>query len=208
MFEANFRGGAQIGWLNASWPFASLRVSVDGLSLSCLGSYSFKPDQVVALEPYGSIPFFASGIQIRHNRPDYPERMIFWCMGSRRDALATIAQSGFRATGQALAARPRGFALRWSFVIGAIVVWNLLFMLDRSLDGASRETPGPLSLLALVLLAATATALRLSPRLQQLALRDGHHFGEIRSFVVFLQFLTGFMSLVFSIVWIASGMGW
>jgi hypothetical protein len=67
-FETSFRGGARIGWLNASWPFAKLTSSRKALALSCLGSFEFSPAQVVAIEPYRW--FLSHGVRIHHNRPD------------------------------------------------------------------------------------------------------------------------------------------
>ena len=65
------------------------------LTLSCLGTYTFTPSEVVTLEPYGSIPVLARGIRISHNRRDYPKKIIFWCMGGRDSALAEVAETGF-----------------------------------------------------------------------------------------------------------------
>ena len=90
MSETSYRGGARIGWVNASWPFARLTVSADKLALASLGTYEFSPLQVVSVEPYGSIPLLSSGIRIIHNRADYPEKIIFWCMGNRSRVLAEI----------------------------------------------------------------------------------------------------------------------
>jgi hypothetical protein len=73
------RGGAQIGRINASWPFATLSVSRRSLTISRpLGrSYTFAPEQVVALEPYGWIPILQRGVRIVHANPRYPARIIF-----------------------------------------------------------------------------------------------------------------------------------
>jgi hypothetical protein len=206
MAKVRFRGGARVGWLNASWPFANVSASATKLTLSCLGTYQFSSDQVVALEPYGSIPVLARGIRIRHNRPDYPENIIFWCLGNRQGMLDAISQAGFRATGHVLLSRTSGFAFRWSFIISFVIVWNLLMLLDGSFGGHSvPASPGPVAVLALLLVAMTATAVRASPWLQKRVLREGHQVGEVKSFLIFLQFLTGFMSLAFSVAWLGAG---
>jgi hypothetical protein len=116
VIEASFRGGARVGWVNASWPFATLTANGSTLTLSSLGTYTFRPSDVVALEPYGSIPVLASGIRIEHNRKDYPKKMIFWCMGRRSVVLAEIANTGFSPAGHPIE-RASGFPIRWSTVV-------------------------------------------------------------------------------------------
>jgi hypothetical protein len=81
--------------------FAKLTVSLDLLTIASLSKYDFAPDQVVSIEPYGSIPVFARGIRIRHNRNDYPENVIFWCVGSRDETLRQIEKSGCLPAGKA-----------------------------------------------------------------------------------------------------------
>ena len=203
MSETSYRGGARIGWVNASWPFARLTVSADKLALASLGTYEFSPLQVVSVEPYGSIPLLSSGIRIIHNRADYPEKIIFWCMGNRSRVLAEIGQSGFSPKGRP-SERASGFPIRWSVVIGVIALWNVLFMLDRSAHSQSHE-PGSLVLLALLALFFLATSIRASPRLQRIVLRDGHQVGEIKAFLALLQIVAGFLSIVFGGMWLAHG---
>ena len=197
MIQASFRGGAQVGWVNASWPFARLTAEAGVLTLSCLGTYTFTPSEVVVLEPYGSIPVLARGIRIKHNRRDYPPKIIFWCMGARDAALAEIAETGFTPRGQPLD-RPTGFPVRWSAVLTLLVLWNGLFLLDRAM-AQSRTAPGPLALLALVLLFVAATATQMSPQFRRLLLREGHEFGEIKSIVTLIQIISGIMALGFAV---------
>jgi hypothetical protein len=197
VIQASFRGGAQVGWVSASWPFAKLSAEAGTLTLSCLGTYTFAPAEVVALQPYGSIPILARGIRIQHNRRDYPRKIIFWCMGGRDSALAEIAETGFSARGQPLD-RATGFPVRWSAILILLVVWNGLFLLDRE-EAGSRTTPGPLALVALILLFATATAAQISPRFQRSLLRDGHELGEIKSIVTLIQLVSGLMVVAFTI---------
>jgi hypothetical protein len=181
--ERSFRGGARVGWVNASWPFAKLSVSASRLALASLGTYEFSPSQVVSIEPYGSIPLLASGIRINHNRADYPEKIVFWCVGSRDRVLNELLQSGFSPSGHP-AQRAAGFPVRWSVVIAVVVLWNVLFVLDSSGQAESRSrAPGAFSLLALLSLFGLATAVRVSPSVQRMVLREGHEVGEVRAFL-------------------------
>ena len=206
MAEASFRGGARIGWVNASWPFATLKVIRNELRLSCLGSYEFSSSQVVSLEPYGSIPLLSSGIRINHNRLDYPTKIIFWCMGSRANVLSTIQEVGFSPSGLT-GGRVPGFPVRWSVLIAVIVLWNLLFLLDGSILKARGSQPGLLVFVALFSACALATATRASSGVQRLVLRPGHQIGEIKSFLSLLQLVSGFLSLVFAGMWLGGAYG-
>ena len=198
--ETSFRGGGRIGWVNASWPLATLSAARSRLVLSCMGTYAFAPADVVALEPHGAVPFFASGIRIRHLRPDYPGKIIFWCMGGRDRVLTAIREAGFIPSGDAGSEPARGFPLRWGVVIGVGLLWNLLFLLDGAVLASGRREPGGFALLALVSLFALASATRVSPAVQRRVLRDGHHLGEIRAALTLLQVVSGFLSVVFSVI--------
>jgi TPR repeat protein len=137
----SFRGGARIGWLNASWPFARLRVDTDRLTLVCLGTYGFSPSDVVAIEPVGSIPILRSGIRIRHNRANYPEAIIFWCLRSRDELLDAIRNSGFRAAGIPTArprAEQRSGDYQMALRVALAVVIPLLVAIGR-LTSTTRE---------------------------------------------------------------------
>jgi hypothetical protein len=198
MAEIFFRGGSQIGWVNASWPLAKLNVSRDRLSIASLGEYSFTPGQVVSLELNGSIPILSTGIRVVHNRLDYPEKVIFLCIGNRRKVLEQISQIGFIPKGLAVA-RPRGFPIQWWVIIAAVVLWNCLFLIDRSFRSNVPGALGPYSFIALLLLFLFSTATRFSESLQHAILRDGHHYGEIKSFLSLAQLVSGVLACGFGI---------
>ena len=71
-------GGAGIGLVNASWPFAWLTVTRDRLELNAtlIGKYTFAPGQVISLDKY-----HGRGIRITHNVLTYPRHIVFWCLG-------------------------------------------------------------------------------------------------------------------------------
>jgi hypothetical protein len=85
--EQKWLGGARIGLMNATWPFARLKVTREQLVLKVvfLGTYVFRPEQVTKVEPYGLIPFAGKGIRIHHQVMGYPEKIIFWylCMNPK-----------------------------------------------------------------------------------------------------------------------------
>lgn len=191
-------GGSQIGWVSASWPFAKLAVSKEKLTLSCLGTYAFQPDQIAALEPHGAIPFFGRGMRIVHVRADYPAKMVFWYWGSPEKLIARIRGVGFSPAGTVAAMPLRdGIPVRWAAILVIIAIWNGLFLLDNPEPLKVHAQLGWPSLLAVGLLCATAWALPQSRYLQSLVLKPGRSFGEIKSFVSLLR-------LVSTILFIAS----
>ena len=206
MSETSFRGGARIGWLNATWPFAKLSVSPNTLTLASRGTYQFKPSEIVALEPHGSVPFFSTGIRIIHNRLDYPNKIIFWCMGNRERVLAATRGAGFLPSGLP-SLRPSGFPVRWRFLLGAVALWNALLLLDWHGAKSSLGEPRPLSLLALLLIFAAVTAIRLFPRAQSIVLREGHQVGEIKAILALLQLVSGLILLGSGGFWFAQVYG-
>jgi hypothetical protein len=92
------KGGAQVGRVRASWPFARLTASAQELSLSAalLGSFRFSPDQVVALEARASFLFLGSGLRIVHTVHGYPEKIEFWPLGSAKRLIEKITALGFQ----------------------------------------------------------------------------------------------------------------
>ena len=90
-------GGGKAGIWHASIPFAKLTIEPELLSLKItfIGSYSFSPEQVSSIEPYGIIPFMRWGLEIHHTISEYPTPIVFWG-GSPKKVLAIIEQIGFR----------------------------------------------------------------------------------------------------------------
>jgi hypothetical protein len=201
-------GGARIGWTNATWPLAQLSATPDALTISVrlLGTYSFGPDQVAAVERYTLIPVLGWGIQIRHCRVDYPQCFIFWSLGSPDTVLRGIHAAGFVPTAPSSAViQPRGFALRWSAIIIAVAVWNALFLLDFSRGSGTPPQLGLSALVALAFAFAFSIGTLRSPRLQHLVLKPGRSVNEIRPLLRLLAFVSGIVLVIFSIIFACGG---
>jgi hypothetical protein len=193
-------GGARVGWINATWPFARLTISATHLQLASLGTYDFTPQQVVSLERYGSIPVLGNGIRISHNRPDYPPKIIFWTLGSPTKLLEKIAETGFSPSALPGSAPERsGFPVRWSAIAIALILWNGLFFLDDNGSASSRHELGLGAFIAILLAFFLSWAVRASEWLQGLVLREGHSVGEIKSFLLLLQLVSGLGGVAFAL---------
>ena len=190
-------GGMRAGWAHASWPAAKLTASEADLCVSgfMLGSYRFAPREVVSLDRI-SVPFNSSGIQIVHNRADYPARVTFWCPGGAEKLLARIGATGFAATAAPSSAiRSRGFPLQW-WTLAALVILGsgLLYLAGVDWAGHSHE-PGPGAITALALVFLLAWGIRASDWLQGLVLREGRSISEIKPALRLVQIVSGAMMI-------------
>lgn len=191
-------GGARIGWVNASWPFATLTATRDRLDLnaSVIGRYSFSPEQVVTIEKYTTIPILGWGIKIRHNVASYPKHIVFWCFGTPGSLVAQIAETGFLP-----AARPdsipanQGIPARWQALVAIVILWNLLFMADMHGSSGPEATPGLFSFLAVLLVCSGSIALWRVRWLQTLILKPGRSPSEMKAWLYLLAFISGIMSI-------------
>jgi hypothetical protein len=196
-------GGAQIGWVNASWPLARLSATSDRLAITVriLGSYSFTSEQVSAVERYAFIPFLAWGVRIRHRVPDYPRRIIFWCFNDPTTVLQGIRDAGFAPTGSEPAdGRRAGLPVRWSAIIGAIAVWNLLVILPFLGQPGGRSLAGWRVLFPLYAVLVLFFAILKFGTIQDLLLKPDRSVGEIKPFLRLLAFICGVLAIIFSAI--------
>jgi hypothetical protein len=196
-------GGAQIGWVNASWPLAKLSATSDRLAVTAriLGNYSFTPQQVSTIERYALIPFLAWGVRIRHQVPDYPRRIIFWCLCEPKVLLRGIQDAGFAPSGSEPAeARRAGIPVRWSAVIGAIALWNLLFILPPLGQPRGASPAGWRVLFPLYAVLGLVFGALKSAGIQRMLMKPGRSIGEIKPFLRLLAFICGLLAIVFSII--------
>jgi hypothetical protein len=197
--EVSAVGGARIGWVNASWPFARLTASANHLKLTGLiGTYEFLPKDVVSLERYGSIPLFYSGIRIVHNRRDYPSKIIFWCFNRPETLIDRVRSVGFSPIAPASSeAVRRGFPIRWTVILLFLLLWDGPFLFYRP---SPHTVPGLLILAELSLTFLLCWGVRTSAQLQRLVLRQGHTVTEIKSLLLLIQMVTGILTLVFAVL--------
>src|ERR1700727_2630419 len=96
MDEINEVGGARVGIGHASWPFARLIVTKNKLELdvSILGSFIFKPSDVVSIEVYSGFSL-SSGIKINHKVDAYNRNIVFIPWSGAGGLIARISQTGF-----------------------------------------------------------------------------------------------------------------
>ena len=99
MTEITLSGHTRVGFSSRRGGKAGITVSKEKLVVRCLGTYEFRPDQVVAFAPDGPA-WMSRGFHIRHNRADTPGRVHFSCSGGRDEIVAALTQVGFVACGQ------------------------------------------------------------------------------------------------------------
>jgi len=200
--EIKLTGGARVGWVNASWPFASLNVTASriNLNVTLLGKYQFRPEDVTFIEGVGSLPLIGRGIRIYHNIADYPGKIIFWTTKNPDNLLDEIRRLGFSPKGaQSATFRDRSFPIRWQAIIIFVVLWNALMLVDMFRSGTFHPKPGPFAWLATVLVFILSVAIWKSEIIRKVILSPGHKPSELKSFFYLLSFVTGFLSLMLGI---------
>jgi len=202
MSEIIVTGGARIGLVDATWPFAKLSASPVGLRLKCLlDSYDFAPSQVVSLEPHGSFLRFHNGLRVVHARSDYPSKIVFWCQGNPEELISRIRQAGFLPTAPASSeVRWRGMPFRWTWVGIFLVAWHALFLVPVAAipDRMNREPA--FACLPLLFAFLVAWSIKSSPTVQNMVLSDGHSVNEVKGFLSMIQFVSAPLCVVFAIL--------
>lgn len=204
------RGGAEAGGVHAGWPLATLAVSSRSLSLSArfVGEYQLQASEVVELKPCGWLPVLGRGVRVFHTRADYPAKLVFFCLGSPERLIERIRGVGFLpAAPSGLIPERTGIAVRALAIAAAVVVWNVLLLLDGFVPWKERTEPGPFVLLALGLTFMGASAVKWSERVQAIVLKRGRSVSEIVPLLSLLQLVSGFMFLVSTVMFLGRHAG-
>lgn len=194
------RGGALVGCMNASWPLAKLRVSPAELTLkiTLLGTYTFRPDQIVRFEAKKLLRSIEVGMRIHHVVPDYPRKIIFGARGGTERLLQEIQAAGFTPCAPARQlARFQGWPFKpLTLLVGVmfLVLLSVAVLLEgflRKAHGSTAEGPGVSVLVALLLVFLGCLGLRWLRPVQRLLLKPERSIGEIRPIVSLFTILSG-----------------
>ena len=208
MNELELTGGARIGKANATYPLATLKVNKNRLELnaSVVGNLTFQASDIVSIEPYMLIPILGQGIKINHNVSNYKERVIFWTFKNPKSVVRQIRETGFlnntntndRKVDRDVLRRQSkgGVPIKKGYVIGAIVIWNLLFLSDfipfflGEKDGVLIGN-GVLSAIGLSFL--TAFLSLVSGGFRKLVLKEGRELNDIKKFAILVMVISGIL---------------
>jgi hypothetical protein len=215
MDEIKKTGGARIGMINATWPFATLKVNKNNLELNAtiLGKLVFTPQDIISIEPYGLIPVLGQGIKINHRVKSYNSKVIFWTMGNPRDLIKKIEGIGFLGNSSPMSEDLQieinqtqnrgGFPIKTQAAILIVVVWNLLLSIDLYKLFTERVEGSPLGLgakLAIGFIFITSILLLFTKFARKFILKEGREIDDIRKFIYFLMFICGFLFINISVM--------
>jgi len=206
MNEIEETGGAKVGMIRMTWPFAKLIVNSNKLILNCsiAGTFIFKPSDIISIVPGNYV--FKTGIKINHNVSNYYSTIVFTTTESGNDLIKRIEQTGFLDNSPAgynydeneisEMQKDGAFPLKISAAISIVVIWNLLFLCDQFNVFGKVKNNIPLGTgawTALIFMFLTALSLLVFEPARQLIMKRGRSVDTIKFFLFFLMFITGFM---------------
>ncbi|QEC78833.1 hypothetical protein [Mucilaginibacter ginsenosidivorax] len=201
-------GGAKYASLRATWPFATLTVTQNQLSLNLsLYTLHFRPADVVSIEPY-SDNFSSGGILINHIVPNYKTPVVFKPTGDAHETMAQIGKTGFLDNKAALQPdidtqiidlQSQGaFAMKIPAVIIIIVIWNAL-LIPQFYRVVAQNNPRDMFMgmrLATGFMALLCLTFIVSVPFRNLILKEGRTFKDIKMFIYFILAICSIMFLV------------
>jgi hypothetical protein len=206
-------GGARVGRANATWPFATLKVSKDILELnaSIIGSLIFQPKDIISIEPFNGLSPLGRGIKINHKVSHYKTEVIFWTSQNSKTLIDQIYSTGFLENkdnrvieneAEILQMQTSGaFPIKKPVAIGVIVFWNLLFLLSflNYTSSDSKTTPFSYgSLIAVGGIFLFSILLIFLKPLGKLVMKEGRNVNDIKKFLYFLAAISGLMFIAFA----------
>jgi hypothetical protein len=212
MKQFKLTGGARIGRVNASYPFANLYADENTLKIdaSLAGNVIFQPQDIISIKPYMAIPLIGQGIKILHRVENYNQNVIFWTMKDPEFVISQIKQTGFLEKAnfpltekdQEIIRQQRqgGFPLKPFFPVVFILLWNILLLYDILPFFLQKRSGGPFGFgicTALGLLFLTALMTLISRGFRKLILKDGRELEDIKKFAIFILLISGIMFAAF-----------
>ncbi len=162
-----------------------------------MGTYAFREDQVISVEPYCCIPVIWQGIQIKHNIREYPKSICFYTFQHPENVIHRMKETGFQPSEdppedvkqnhrahevhQRYQSSPYRIGNAISFFV-CLIVLALLDHVDVLFSGGNRLSIGSGTVSASALLAATCiTTLLSSSFRKRYVLKEGREFYEIKA---------------------------
>ena len=196
-------GGARVGWINATWPFAKLTVQKNKIDLNAtlIGKYSFTQEQIISINKYTTIPILGWGIQIVHNISEYPKKIIFSSFSNPESIITKIQETGFLPSADPSKIPPNiGIPVKWQAIVLIVALWNILLFADMGGFPQLGSKPGSFTLLALSLLFIGSISIWKSLWLQSMILKPGRSPSEIKAWLNLLALVSGLLFVILSII--------
>ena len=210
MNEFKNTGGAKIGIVKSSWPFADLTVNRNKfeLNVSLIGKLAFLPGDIKAISPHPGGYKMRAGIKIEHRIPHYKDEILFWSYKSPAELIQQITATGFMANtdtmSQTVQAEVRqlqaqgGFAMKRKPLIMILVLWLAIIIygaINVSLTGDARIMMSaiPLAFSAIILF---SIATLLLPSFAHSVLKPGYTAADVKKFLIFLIIISLFVTVI------------
>ena len=217
MKQYKLTGGARIGKSNASFPFAKLKVDKDTFEInaSIIGNLIFTAKDIISIKPYQEIPILGRGIKVNHKVSNYNEIVIFWTFKNPDLVISEIKKTGFFENTDPIPSQINeqiglkqsqgGFPVKKSVAIGAVIIWNLLFLFDfyTFFTNADSNLKGIFGIgikSAIVLLLTTAILTLTSKPIRSIILKEGRALDDIKGFLYLIIIICCFFIFIFTMI--------
>ena len=213
MNEFKNTGGAKIGILKSSWPFATISVTRDKLELnvSLVGKLVFLPGDITAITPHPKGYKMGPGIKINHKVPQYKDEVIFWSSKSPAELLRQIEATGFMVNTDTLPHSTQtqvrelqnqgGFAMKTKPLVMLLTLWLAIIIygaVNMSLTGSLEALLSAIQV-AFVIIILFAVVTLASPYFASGVLKPGYTIADVKKFLIFFIIIAVFMVVGFSI---------
>ncbi|MGW8123759.1 hypothetical protein ACV07N_13970 [Roseivirga echinicomitans] len=184
-------GGAKIGIMNYTYPFATMVVSKDKIQLTTATGVNlvFRPQDIVSIKTHKELPVVGQGIRIKHQISGYSKMIIFWLMEDPELVLEKIQATGFLDNNltfnDAKIERPEmaKIPLKKPVALALFGFWSFFLVfgiVDLFVEAPAFLPKGDALLAALTLMFFTALLTLVSVHFRELILNEGVPFHEVR----------------------------
>lgn len=209
MKKYELTGGARIGKMNATYPFAKLKVSHNCLEINVaiFGKFVFSPEDVISIKSYRMLPIIGEGLRITHRNPKYNEKVVFWTLKNAEIVLKEVKKTGFLNNLTAISEADKvilsqqekiGFAIKKSIIRIGIIIFVLGILIDiiRTANFLSQDIVLYGMGTAIGFLFVSAFFARFSKSFQRLIFKDGYNRNEVTTFVLMAVKMISFVMLL------------